>query len=275
LAISRRSAAIGISAVLKIATWNVNSVKVRLGHLLDHLKTSAPDIMLLQETKVPEDQFPALELDALGYKVAAIGQRGYNGAAILSKLPMTDVSRGLPGFKDEQARYVEATIAGMRVASLYLPNGNPIDSDKFTYKLDWMRAFRDHVRSLLALDQAFILGGDYNVCPDDIDVFDPAAMADDAVCRPEARALFREVLYMGVTEAFRAMNPDLTQAYSYYDYQGGAWEKGRGIRIDHLLVSPAIADRLTQVGIDRSVRGLKQPSDHVPVWCEIENVFPQ
>ncbi|MBM3504145.1 MAG: exodeoxyribonuclease III [Alphaproteobacteria bacterium] len=259
-------------AVLKIATWNVNSIKVRLGHVLDYLRSATPDVLLLQETKVPEDQFPRLEIEALGYRAAAIGQRGYNGAAILSKLPMSDVARGLPGFEDEQARYIEATIADLRIASLYLPNGNPIDSDKFTYKLDWMRAFRNHVRSLLALDQAFVLGGDYNVAPEDIDVFDPATMAEDAVCRPEARALFREVIYLGVTEAFRTLHPDLTQAYSYYDYQAGAWEKGRGIRIDHLLLSPTVADRLVQVGIDRAQRGLKQPSDHVPVWCELEGV---
>ncbi|MSO64948.1 MAG: exodeoxyribonuclease III [Alphaproteobacteria bacterium] len=255
---------------MKVATWNVNSIKVRVGHLLDYLRQAAPDVVLLQETKIGDDQFPALEIESLDYRIHTYGQRTYNGVAILSKRPLTAVVKGLPGFADEQARYLEATIADIRIATLYLPNGNPIDSDKFAYKLAWMRAFRDHVGALLREDQPFLLGGDYNLCPQDIDAYDARAFVDDAVCRPEARALFREVLHMGVTEAFRALNPDLTQAYSYYDYQGGAWEKGRGIRIDHLLLSPTVADRLTRVGIDRALRGLKQPSDHVPVWCEIE-----
>ncbi len=254
---------------LRIATWNVNSIKVRLGHLLDWLGETNPDVVLLQEIKVEDDKFPALEIEDAGYNVEVHGQKPYNGVAMLSKRPMDDVVRGLPGDdSDDQARYLEATVSGVRIASLYLPNGNPVDTDKFTYKLSWMERLRDRARELLRDEETFVLGGDYNILPGDEDVWDPEAFAGDAQCRPESRGLFREIQYMGLTEAFRALNPD-TVAYSYWDYQRGAWQRNHGLRIDHLLLSPLAADRLTKTGIDRDMRGRKQPSDHVPAWCEL------
>ena len=186
---------------MKIATFNVNSVKARLPRLLEWLEDSRPDIVLLQETKTVSAEFPRLEIDALGYNIETHGQKSYNGVAILSRAPIEDVMCGLPGDRgDEQARYIEATIAGIRVASIYLPNGNPTDSDKFPYKLAWMDRLIAHVRdTLLPAEQPFVLGGDYNVVPSDDDVYDPQGWADDALCRPESRARFRTILNFGVT----------------------------------------------------------------------------
>ncbi len=255
---------------LRIATWNVNSIKVRLGHLLDWLQETAPDVALLQEIKVEDGKFPALEIEERGYNVAVHGQKTYNGVAMLSKRPLEDVMRGLPGDEsDVQARYLEATVSGVRIASLYLPNGNPVESDKFPYKLGWMERLRERARELLHDEETFVLGGDYNILPGNKDVYDPEAFAADALCRPESRALFREILYLGLTEAFRALNPNIV-AYSYWDYQAGAWQKDHGLRLDHLLLSPLAADRLVKTGIDRDLRGRQKPSDHVPVWCELE-----
>lgn len=257
---------------MKIVTWNVNSIKVRVPHVCDYLRAKAPDVVLLQETKIVDEKFPALEIEDLGYNIALLGQRTYNGVAILSKHPMEDVSRGLPGnTDDEQSRYIEATIKGLRIGSLYLPNGNPLGTEKFDYKLRWMGRLRDHAQAMLDDDIDFVLGGDWNVAPAEQDLFDPGAFLEDAIAHPESRALWREINYLGLTESFRALHPDLTQAWSYFDYQRGAWEKNHGIRIDHILLSPRVADRLTEVGIDREERGRKQPSDHVPVWCVLED----
>lgn len=254
---------------MRIATWNVNSVKVRLPNLVAWLQATQPDVALLQELKVVDESFPALEVEALGYNIAAHGQRTYNGVAILSKRPLEDVSRGLPGADDDvQARYVEAVTGGVRVASIYLPNGNPVGTDKFAYKLAWMDRLAAHAGALLAGEERVVLGGDYNVCPTDLDVCDPAAFAGDAVCQPESRAKFRALTYLGYTEAYRALHPGKV-AWSYWDYQAGAWEKDRGIRIDHLLLSPQAADRLLASDIDRDERGKAKPSDHVPVWVEL------
>jgi exodeoxyribonuclease-3 len=256
---------------MKIATWNVNSIKARLPRLLDWLVTANPDVALLQETKTVDDAFPGQEIEDLGYNIAVHGQKSYNGVAILSKLPMDDVVCGLPGDdSDEQARYIEAVIADVRVASIYLPNGNPIDSDKFPYKLAWMDRLYLRAKELLSYEEAFILGGDYNVIPEDRDCFDPAGFADDALCQPESRARFRQILNLGITECFRALHPDLI-AYSYWDYQRGAWQKDNGLRIDHLLASPQAVDRLLACDIDRGPRGKERPSDHTPVWCELDN----
>ena len=254
---------------IRIATWNVNSIKVRIGHLLDWLHETNPDVVLLQETKVEDGKFPALEIEDRGYNVETLGQKTYNGVAILARSPIEDVVRGLPGdSSDIQARYLEATIGGIRIASLYLPNGNPVASDKFPYKIGWMERLRDRVRGLLDDEETFVLGGDYNICPDDIDIYDPGDFAADALCQPESRGLFREILYMGVTEAFRALHPDEV-AYSYWDFQRRSWEKNNGLRIDHLLLSPSAADQLSAAGIDRDMRGRERPSDHVPAWCEL------
>jgi exodeoxyribonuclease-3 len=255
---------------VKIATWNVNSIKARLPRVLEWLETAQPDVALLQELKVTDEAFPREPIEDLGYNIATHGQKTYNGVAILSKRPIEDVQRGLPGDDgDEQARYIEATVDTVRVASIYLPNGNPTDSEKFPYKLAWMDRLIEHARGLLRLEEATVLGGDYNVIPEDRDCYDPAGFAADALCRPESRARWRQLQYLGLTEAFRARHPELT-AYSYWDYQRGAWQKDNGVRIDHLLLSPQAADRLGEVAIDRAPRGKERPSDHTPVWCEIE-----
>ncbi len=255
---------------MKIATFNVNSVKARLPRLLEWLEDAKPDVALLQETKTVSVDFPGLEIAALGYQIECHGQKSYNGVAILSRAPIEDVMSGLPGDPDdEQARYIEATIAGVRVASIYLPNGNPTDSDKFPYKLAWMDRLVAHVRdTLLPTEQPFVLGGDYNVVPSDDDVYDPEGWADDALCRPESRTRFRTLLNLGVTEAWRALHREIG-AYSFWDYQRGRWSRDEGVRIDHLLLSPQAADRLVACEIDRAPRGKEKASDHTPVWCEL------
>ena len=254
----------------RIATWNVNSVKARLPNVLEWLKLATPDVVCLQEIKTVDEGFPALEIEDLGYNVAVHGQKSYNGVAILSKIPFAEVKRGLPGDEtDEQARYIEAELDnGLRVASIYLPNGNPVNTEKFPYKLAWMDRLIAHAKDLLDTEQPFVLAGDYNVIPHDIDVWDPKAFAGDALTRPETRDRFRALLALGLTEAFRAQHPEAGQ-YSYWDYQGGAWPKGFGIRIDHLLLSPQAADMLRTSGIDKRPRGQEKASDHTPVWIKL------
>ena len=255
---------------MKIATWNVNSIKVRLPALLDWIDAAKPDVLLLQEIKCVDKDFPALEIQAKGYQVAVHGQKTYNGVAILSKAPLADVKTGLPkGEGDDHARWIEATVNGVRVVSLYLPNGNPAPGEKYDYKLAWMQRLIDHGRALLRTDMPVVLGGDYNVCPTDADVYDPKGWREDALCRPESRAKFRELLYLGYTEAFHALHPDAKEAYSFWDYQAGAWDRGNGLRIDHLLLSPQAADRLRACDIDKGPRGKDKPSDHTPVWIEL------
>lgn len=255
---------------MKIASWNVNSIKARLENVLEWLKTAGPDVVLLQEIKTVDGGFPHLEIQALGYQCAVHGQKSYNGVAILSKCGLEDVRPRLDGDSDdEQARYIEATVGdGVRVASIYLPNGNPVASEKYGYKLGWMKRLTAHAAELLGSERPVVLGGDYNVIPTDDDVHDPAAWADDALFRPESRAAFREMLWLGYTDAFRALDPT-PHKYTFWDYQGGAWQRDEGIRIDHLLLSPQAADRLTAAGIDTAPRAKPKASDHTPVWCEL------
>jgi exodeoxyribonuclease-3 len=260
---------------VKIATWNVNSVKARLPRVLEWLAEFQPDVALLQEIKSVEETFPAMEIGDAGYNLAVSGQKTYNGVAILSKFPLEVELTALPGDdSDEQARYIEAFTGGVRVASIYLPNGNPTrdddgaDSEKYTYKLAWMDRLRDHVAGLLKTEDAFVLGGDYNVCLKNTDVFDPEGFADDALCRPETRARFRSILHLGLTDAFRTFETG-PHLYSFWDYQRGAWAKDNGLLIDYLLCSPQAADRLTAAGIDKTPRGKEKASDHTPVWCEL------
>ena len=255
--------------MLKIATWNVNSIKARLPHVLDWLSEAAPDIALLQEIKTVDEKFPELEIGDLGYNIAVHGQKSYNGVAILSKRPIDDIMRGLPGNEeDPQARYIEAEIAGIRVASIYLPNGNPVESEKFPYKLSWIKHLAAHARRLLASEETVVLGGDYNIIPADGDVYDPEGWRDDALCQPQARAYFREILNSGYTEAFRTLHAE-TGLYSFWDYQKGRWPRDEGLRIDHLLLSPEAADRLDACEIDRAPRDKTKASDHTPVWCTL------
>ncbi len=255
---------------MKLVTWNVNSIKARLPNVLEYLREANPDVVMLQELKAEEAAFPHLEIGDLGYNAAVLGQKTYNGVAILSKFPIADVRRDLPGDdEDEHARYIEAETNGIRVASIYLPNGNPVGTDKFSYKLAWMKRLVLHARELLESEEPFVLGGDFNVTPTDLDVFNPVGNAMDAVCRPESRAAWRELVYLGLTDAFRAIHPDEARAYSYWDYRAGSFRKGDGMRIDHFLLSPAMADRLVGCDIDKKPRAQEKASDHTPVWIEI------
>jgi exodeoxyribonuclease-3 len=254
---------------MRIATWNVNSVKKRIGHLLAFLKDGGADVVLLQELKCTDQDFPRLEIEAQGWLVETHGQKTYNGVAILAKQPIVDVKRGLPGDNaDDQARYVEATIAGLRIASIYLPNGNPAPGPKFAYKLAWMGRLRARAQALLDEGAPFVLAGDYNVCPTDADVYDSRAMADDALCQPESRAAFRSLMHLGLTDAVRALHPTDT-IYTYWDYMQNRWARDHGLRIDHLLLSPRAADRLNAAGVDRTPRAKAEASDHTPAWCDL------
>ncbi len=254
---------------MKIASWNVNSIRARLPRVLEWIDETAPDVILLQEIKATEQTLPRIDLEDRGYNVVMQGQKTFNGVAILSKTPIESVTRGLPGNEDdEQARYIEGFTGGVWVASIYLPNGNPAPGEKFDYKLRWMEHLENRIREQLALEEPFIFGGDYNVVPGDDDVHDPEGWADDALCLPESRNRFRRMIYLGLTDALQAIHPEPHQ-YTFWDYQGGAWQKDSGVRIDHLLLSPQAADRLDDAGIDRNIRGKQKTSDHAPVWCVI------
>ena len=253
---------------MQIATWNVNSVNARLDTVLAWFRQANPDVACLQELKCVDEKFPREPFEALGYNLAVHGQKTYNGVALLSKYPIEDVRRGLPGDdSDEQARYVEGVIAAprpVRVAALYLPNGNPIGTEKFAYKLAWMERLRRHATELLALEEAFVLAGDYNVIPEPADADQPENWLGDALYQPESRAAWRALKYLGLTEAQAAVADD-PHAYTFWDYQAGAWQRNHGIRIDHLFLSPPAAERLTACVVHRDARGMEKPSDHVPV----------
>ena len=255
--------------MVTIATWNVNSIKARLPNALAWLEGFGPDVVLLQEVKTVAEGFPYLEIEALGYNIAVVGQKSYNGVAILSKSPLEDLVERLAGDEeDEQARYLEATTFGLRVASIYLPNGNPISTEKFPYKLAWMARLKARAQELLALEEPIILGGDYNVIQNDDDVYDPLAFAGDALFQLETRQAFWSILNLGYTEAYRSLHSE-PHRYSFWDYQAGAWQKDNGVRIDHLLLSPQAADLLEDCDIDSKPRGQPKASDHTPVWCRL------
>jgi exodeoxyribonuclease III len=257
---------------VKIASWNVNSIKVRLPNVLAWIESAQPDVLCLQETKCLAADFPQLDFKGLGYHVECVGQRTYNGVALLSKLPPRDVLAWLPGNPaDEQARYVEATIGDLRIASIYLPNGNPVESEKYPYKLAWMERLIDRAAELLTLEVPFVLAGDFNICPTDQDVYDPVGWREDALCRPESRARFRRLMNLGLTDAFRVYHAE-PHLYTFWDYQAGCWNRDEGLRIDHLLLSPQAADRLCACDIDKSPRGKEKASDHTPIWCEVGEV---
>ena len=263
---------------MKIASWNVNSIKVRLPNLLRWLEEAQPDIVGLQELKCVDEAFPRAEIEALGYNVETHGQKTYNGVALLSKLPMEDVSRGLPHFEDEQSRYIEAVVStekgAVRVASLYLPNGNPTGDDgqheKYVYKLNWMAALEAHAQTLLGYEEAFVLSGDYNVIPTPEDCYNPTSWEGDALYRLETHAAFRRIVNLGLTEAVASSAQTGDDTYTFWDYQAGAWPKNNGIRIDHHLLSPLAADMLQGFDIHRHTRDWEKPSDHVPVVIELD-----
>jgi len=263
--------------MLTVATWNVNSVKSRLPHVLSWLKESAPDIALLQETKVENDGFPRMEIEELGYNLALCGQKTYNGVAILSKFPLDDIRTTLPGdHGDTHARYIEAVasikgakMGAIRVASVYVPNGQQVGSDKFDYKLRFFERLRAHAEELLTFDEAVVFGGDYNVAPEPIDVYNPQAL-DGTVCfHPLERGNFRALRYLGYYDAYRALHPTM-QHFSWWDYRAGAFEHNRGMRLDHLLLSPLAADALRGCAIEDKWRTLDKPSDHTPVQCNLD-----
>ncbi len=258
---------------MKIATFNINGIKARAEALPAWLDQAKPDVVVLQEIKSSDDGFPRELFEDRGYAVEVHGQKSFNGVAILSKLPLEDVRRSLPGDEtDEQARWIEATVVGrtaVRICGLYLPNGNPAPGPKFDYKLAWMARMKVHAAALLAMEIPVVMAGDYNVIPQAEDAAKPEAWLDDALFRPESRAAYREILYLGFTEAFRARNSGGGH-YSFWDYQAGAWQRNNGIRIDHLLLSPQAADLMRDARIDKGVRAGDKPSDHVPVWIEID-----
>jgi exodeoxyribonuclease-3 len=257
---------------MRIATWNVNSINARLEGVLDWFREAAPDVACLQELKCVDEKFPTEAFESLGYNVAVHGQKTYNGVALLSKFPMEDVRRGLPGDdSDEQARYIEALIGAprpVRVGGLYLPNGNPIGTEKFNYKLAWMARLKAHAQTLLADEEPLVLAGDYNVIPEPTDCYDPAAWAGDALFQPESRAAFRKLSTLGLTDALEAHHPK-AGLWTFWDYQAGAWQRDSGFRIDHLMLSPEAADRLRDAGVDKDYRGREKASDHAPTWIDL------
>lgn len=259
---------------MKIATFNINGVRARIEALLRWLREAKPDIACLQEIKSLDAAFPREAIEDLGYNVVTHGQKGFNGVAILSRLPLEDVSRGLPGDdSDEQARWIEASVSGsgraLRVCCLYLPNGNPVPGPKYDYKLAWMERMEARVRALLAEETPVVFLGDFNVIPQPVDAARPEVWTGDALFLPESRAALRRTVNLGLSDAIR-LRHEGPGVYTYWDYQGNAWERNEGIRIDHLLLTPQAADLLTGCGIDREVRAGDRPSDHVPVWVELD-----
>ena len=259
---------------MRIATWNVNSVRQRLDHLVSWLKDTQPDIVCLQEIKCTDDAFPRDAIEALGYNVVTHGQKTFNGVALLSRLPFDETTSGLDGDpQDAHARFIEGVVplkrGVLRVACLYLPNGNPPNTEKYPYKLKWMDRLSNFASERLKTEEPFVLAGDFNVIPEPRDAYDPSAWTGDALFLPQTRERFQALLNLGLTDAIRA-STDAAKQYTFWDYQAGAFQKNNGIRIDHLLLSPQASDRLTGAGIDRHVRAWEKPSDHVPVWIDLD-----
>lgn len=257
---------------MRIATWNVNSVNARLPTVLEWLEAAQPDVACFQEIKCVDGKFPREAFEDLGYNVETHGQKSYNGVAMLSKYPLSEVRRGLPGDAgDEQARYIEALVEAprpVRVGGLYLPNGNPLGTEKFAYKLAWFRRLEAHARDLLTLEEPFVLCGDYNVIPQAEDARNPEAWRDDALFQPESRAAFRALKFLGLSDAHE-IGGEPAGTYTFWDYQAGAWQRNHGIRIDHALLSPQAADRFRAIETHRDARDMDKPSDHVPVVIEL------
>ena len=258
---------------MRIATWNINGIKARIENLLQWLQTSGPDIVCLQEIKSVDADFPRLEIESLGYNVETHGQKGFNGVAILSKLRFDEVIRGLPGETDDaQSRYIEGVFSvgsrAIRVASIYLPNGNPLGTEKFPYKVRWMDRLIAHASDRLSLEEPLILAGDYNIIPEPEDCFSPKAWEGDALFQPESRQAYRRMKALGLAEAIRSVT-DAPKTYTFWDYQAGAGQKNNGIRIDHILLAPEAANLLVRAEIEKSVRSWEKPSDHVPVIVEL------
>ncbi|SMF73823.1 exodeoxyribonuclease III [Allosphingosinicella indica] len=255
---------------MKIVSYNVNGIRARLPRLLEYLEEQTPDVVCLQELKTADESFPAADIEAAGYGFVAHGQKGFNGVAILARGAEPELRRmGLPGDPDDtHSRYIEADVAGVTIASIYLPNGNPQPGPKFDYKLAWLDRLTAHAADLLAEETPVVLAGDYNVIPTDEDVFSVRAMANDALMQPESRAALRRIVHQGWTDAIRARYPT-GAVYTFWDYTAGCWQRDAGFRIDHLLLSPMAADRLLDAGVDKEYRGREKASDHAPTWVSI------
>jgi exodeoxyribonuclease-3 len=257
---------------MKLATFNINGIRARMPRLLEWLEREQPDVACLQELKCADEALPVADIEAAGYGAVWHGQKGFNGVAILAKGGAPALRRvGLPGDPDDShSRYIEAEVDGLIVASIYLPNGNPIGTEKFDYKLTWIERLRAHAGDLLAEERPVVLAGDFNVVPEDRDVFSMRAAANDALVQPETRAAWRKLIYQGWTDALRAFHPDEDMLWTFWDYTAGAWQRDAGFRIDHLLCSPSAADRLRAAGVDKWARGQEKASDHAPTWIELE-----
>ena len=257
---------------MKIATFNINGIRARLPRLLEWLEREKPDVACLQELKCADEALPVLDIEGAGYRALWHGQKGFNGVAILVRGRSPDLRRiGLPGDPaDSHSRYIEAAVDGVVIASLYLPNGNPVGTEKFDYKLRWMERLREHAASLLAEERPVVLAGDWNVVPEDRDVFSVKAMSSDALMQPETRAAWRRILHQGWTDALRALHPQEDKLFTFWDYTAGCWQRDAGFRIDHLLLSPQVADRLRSAGVDRWARGQEKASDHAPTWVIVD-----
>lgn len=256
---------------MRIATYNVNGIKARLPRLIEWLDETAPDVVCLQELKSSDETLPVADIEAAGYRGVWHGQKGFNGVAILSRgeAPL-EMQKGLDGEpEDEHSRYIEADVMGVRIASIYLPNGNPQPGPKFDFKLRWFERLTKRAKTLLALEIPLVLAGDYNVIPTDADIANPRSMQDDALMQPESRAAFRRLAALGLTDALRARHPT-GSLWTYWDYQAGSWQRDAGFRIDHLMLSPEAADRLVDAGVDKEHRDREKASDHAAAWIELD-----
>ena len=256
---------------MRLSTFNVNGIRARLPRLLEWLEREKPDVVCLQELKCADESLPIADIEAAGYGAVWHGQKGFNGVAILARGDTPQLRRvGLPGDPDDtHSRYIEAEVADVIVASLYLPNGNPVGTEKFDYKLNWMDRLGAHARELLAGERPTVLAGDWNVVPEDRDVFSVRATAHDALLQPETRAAYRTIVHDGWTDALRALHPEDEKLYTFWDYTAGCWQRDAGFRIDHLLCSPEASDRLRGAGVDRWARDQEKASDHAPTWIEL------
>lgn len=252
---------------MRIVSFNVNSVRSRLTLVIEWLKENPMDVVLFQELKCVDDDFPKVPFYDLGYNITTFGQKTYNGVAILSKKPIEDIQRGIPGFEDEQSRYIEAVIGTKRIISVYVPNGSEVGSDKFQYKLDFLAALKNHLKSILSYQEEVIIGGDFNIAPSDIDVHNPDAWEDSILCSKAERLKFFEILNLGYSDAYRALYPEKNE-YTWWDYRAGSFEKDQGLRIDHFLLSPEAMDTVKSIWIDKTTRALEKPSDHAPIIVE-------
>ncbi len=257
---------------ISVATWNVNSIKARLPNVIDWLRSAKPDVVLLQELKCMDEAFPRMEIEDIGYNLAIHGQKTYNGVAILSKFPIDDITKNIPNFEDASSRYIEAVISvgggAIRVASVYVPNGQSPDSEKFQYKMNFYDKLHAHLKNIIGYDEKILIGGDYNCAPEDIDVYDPKSLRGTTCFHPDEQAKFRKLLNLGYADIYRKLHPDRHE-FSWWDYRAGAFNYNKGMRIDQILVNPKAADSVVSCHIDAEPRGKEKASDHTPVVCEI------